>query len=182
MMKTFLLALLVAMLLMSGNALAQSAEPDFFGPFEAENLRGEELVTDEVFANAEITLVNIWATWCPPCVAEMPHLAQIYEATEGTVQVVSVLTDSYNGANRDEKAIETMNMLFDKIEADFAVLAVEPEADGFLRTYTRTVAAIPKTVVVDSEGKVLGTYVGSTDLEGWLSIIEEVKAQIHAEA
>ena len=53
------------------------AEPVMlFGHFDAKTLDGEE-VTEEIFANADLTMVNIWGTFCGPCIEEMPYLGEI---------------------------------------------------------------------------------------------------------
>ena len=51
---------------------------DGFGAFESETLDGEK-VTEEIFQQADLTMVNIWATFCGPCIQEMPDLAQLSE-------------------------------------------------------------------------------------------------------
>ena len=51
---------------------AQQGQEDF-PSFRAVDLQGNE-VTKEIFAQKKITVVNIWGTFCPPCIGEMPEL------------------------------------------------------------------------------------------------------------
>ena len=46
------------------------------GSFEAQTLTGETL-TDSVFSDAQLTVINVWATFCGPCKEEMPVLAKL---------------------------------------------------------------------------------------------------------
>lgn len=188
-MKRVLSVLLTLCLLLSGTLIAvaaatenESAEAIYFGPFEAEDLRGEEPVTDAYFAEAEATIVNIWATWCLPCVSEMPDLAKLSEASEGRVQVLGVLLDGVemgkSGPVRDESAIEAMDKLLDECGATFPV--VMPENDFFMPLLS-LIQVVPTSFIVNQEGNVIGRYVGSRTVEGWLSAVEESLAAENVE-
>ena len=62
------------------------------GEFASEDLQGNE-ITQDIFAEADVTLINFWATYCGPCISEMPELQKISEEYDGKVQVVGVITD-----------------------------------------------------------------------------------------
>ena len=47
-----------------------------FGSFTSETLEGTE-ITQDIFAEADLTMVNIWGTFCGPCIREMPELGEI---------------------------------------------------------------------------------------------------------
>ena len=66
---------------------------DGFGAFESETLDGEK-VTEEIFQQADLTMVNIWATFCGPCIQEMPDLAQLSEEYQDKgVQIIGLIGD-----------------------------------------------------------------------------------------
>lgn len=179
-MKKYMIVLLTLCVLLQG-VMAIAEEPVYFGPFEAENLRGDAPVTDAVFAEADVTIVNLWATWCGPCVQEMPDLAKLSEMSEGRVQVISVLLDAFvyenSAVKSDEDAIATMHALLDQCEATFPALFPD---DAFFIPLSSVVQAIPTSFIIDSEGYLMGTYVGSRSAEQWLSVAEEALAIIDA--
>lgn len=169
--KTFalLLCLCVSCLAI---APALALEPTPFPTFDAVDLLDEEgeRVTQEIFAEADVTLVNCWATWCGPCVAELPELAQIGELTDGKVQVVSILTDAVNPYTglRDDAAIEAMRTLTEAAEVTYPVLMPE----GTLLELIGMLQAYPTTFIVDSEGMMRAIEVGSKDAQGWIEAAE----------
>lgn len=60
-----------------------------FAPnFETEYLNGEKFVLYDLKGTPVI--LNFWATWCPPCVREMPLLQRIYEENQGKIIVIGV--------------------------------------------------------------------------------------------
>ena len=46
---------------------------EWFSNLDTEDVDGNK-VTKEIFSNKELTLINVWTTWCGPCVGEMPEL------------------------------------------------------------------------------------------------------------
>ncbi|MDR0928586.1 MAG: TlpA family protein disulfide reductase [Oscillospiraceae bacterium] len=174
------LSLLLALLVLVGAlpAFAESEDASF-GVFSAENLmpvpteeEGDPApITEAIFAEAELTLVNYWETWCPPCIEELPALGRLHEATEGRVQVVSVLLDSLDATGqRDASAVETALLLMETSGAEYPVLVPDT---WLMMIASYFITAIPTTFLVDGEGNVLGYVVGGRDEAGWLELIEE---------
>ena len=148
-----------------------------FGDFTTMDLEGNE-VNASVFAEHELTMVNIWGTYCPPCVQEMPDLGEIgREYAEKGLGIVGLVVDAgdYNGnpiADKVEKAIS----LADKAEADY--LHILPSS-VLVDSYLYKVQAIPTTVFVDANGVQVGkAYVGAKDKAGWLSVIDGLLAEL----
>lgn len=171
--KKRMAALLAACLLcvaLPMTSLAQGMDAARFGPFDAEDLLGDVNVTNDVFENASITLVNYWATWCGPCIQELPDLASLSELTGGKIQVVSVLLDSVDSfGKRDESAIEAMHTLAEDAGVAYPVLV----PDTFLSIVGSMVSAIPTTFVVDGNGVLLDTVIGSMTAEEWIERAQE---------
>lgn len=185
--KTIAATLALMLMLLSGCVLAQDDAKDevvqeevaqdevpTFAGLIAENLNGDgEPIDDSIFANARITLVNYWTTWCPPCIKELPDLAKIQEATDGKVQVVGVLIDAFRDAGmRDEKAIEAMHKLVEDAGATYPMLYPLDE-QGILMSFASVVTAVPTTFVVDETGKLLTYTAGSRTMEQWIALAEE---------
>ena len=64
-----------------------------------ENMLGEQVVLSEVLMSDRPAVINMWATWCPPCVKEMPSLNML--AAQGEVQVIAIAFD------RQKKMVNT---------------------------------------------------------------------------
>ncbi len=110
-------------------------------------------------------LVNLWATWCAPCVIEMPTLDALAEREDGRVQVLAVSQDA------DGRA---------KVDAFFAerrFAALEPYLDPSLGLMTELgVDTLPTTILFDAEGREVWRMTGIAD---WRS---EESAALIAEA
>ena len=84
-MRTFLRLLGVMILLWAGAASAQS--------FVFKDMQGHEQRLQDY--RGKWVLVNFWATWCPPCLQEIPDLVSLYEAHKKTdIMVIGVALDS----------------------------------------------------------------------------------------
>ena len=99
----------------------------------------------------EVIFVNVWATWCPPCRAEMPLIQKLYNDYKDKVKFVMVTSDTgskvtsyYKEHNLD---LPTYNML-----------SKEP-----LLFETRS---IPATYIVSRKGKIVVSTVGAADWNG----------------
>jgi thiol-disulfide isomerase/thioredoxin len=141
------------------------AAAEVFPPFSSKSVSGAP-VTDAVFAGAKLTMVNIWATWCPPCRAEMPDLGSLARSMPKGSQLVGILLDSgESGAMDDARKILT------KADADFLqilpVMEMKPVLDR--------IDAIPTTIFVDSEGKIVGEpLIGSRSEKEYRAEIEKI--------
>lgn len=129
------------------------------------------------FAANRLTLLNVWATWCPPCVAELPELQQVSEAyADSGVQVVGVLQDGVNEAGaRDEEVIKAAGLLLEEAGADYLILL--PDA-ALNETFINTMQYFPTTFFLDANGEVVETVVGSNDFAGWSEMIDETLAKL----
>ena len=149
----------------SAEAASESeSESRVFGTFRSETLDGEA-VTQEILEGTDLTMVNIWATFCRPCISEMPDLAALNEEyADRGFQVVGIISDVTQAG--DETAGEIVSMT----GADYThIVASDDLRSGFLRI----VNVVPTTIFLDREGKRVGeTYSGSRSKEGWAEIIE----------
>ena len=180
MRKTILFLLILATLSTVYFPYAAFAEDlVVFGPFKAENVRGGGVVTEAVFAEAEFTIVNLWATWCPPCVAELPGFAGLSEATDDRAQVLGILLDGITLNNkqeltRDQDVLDVMHKLLDNCGATYAVVLPE---DPFLIALASITSTIPASFVVNSDGEILDYIVGKRSVTQWIEIMEKERQQ-----
>lgn len=145
--------------------------------FEAESLDGEKQ-TQELFSKADLTMVNVWATFCGPCLREMPELGQLNEeyADQG-VQIVGIVLDAVGS---DGKINQEMVTKAQKVVEDTGANYVHllPSED-LLRAGIGEIYSVPTTFFVDSKGNIVGeSYVGARDKDGWKDIIEQVQSSM----
>lgn len=114
--------------------------------------------------------LNIWATWCPPCKAEMPHIEELYnEYNKNNEDVIILGVSTPNLGNEgDEKHIS--QFLKDN-EYTFPVL-FDNNADLI---YGYSIQSFPSTFIIDKEGYVREYVPGAMDKETMKSLIESNK-------
>ncbi len=114
----------------------------------------------------QVVLINLWATWCPPCQAEMPLLQQFYERQRAQGFTVIAIEDG--DPIGDVRSFVAKNSLTFPVWLDPAHLAT----DHAFRT-----ASLPTSFVIDRVGEVRLTWLGaisSSNLEKYVTpLIEE---------
>lgn len=147
------------------------------GDFKAKDINGEEY-TKDLFKEYDLTLVNVFTTWCSPCVQEMPELEKLkQEMAEKGVNVVAVVYDSVSGVDSlDQEAIEKAKILADKAGVTFPMLIPdETQMNGRLKG----INGFPESFFVDRDGNIVGdTYVGARTLEQWKEVVETELANL----
>lgn len=141
-----------------------------FGTFESDTLEGEA-VSDDIFSKADLTMVNIWGTFCGPCIREMPDLGELSrEYSDRGVQVVGLVSDV--GEAKNEKAEEIVSTT----KADYThIIASQDLMSGILSS----VNVVPTTIFVDKEGNQVGdVYSGARDKAEWAGIIDKLLGEI----
>jgi len=127
-------------------------------PLLAANLR--DLDTPQKLASvfpktAKVRVLNVWATWCLPCVAEMPDLRAIDAAFGDEVAIVGVsLDDMLPNADRKKTAA-----FLDKQQITFLNIFYTGSTDD-LGDYLQFTGEIPVTIVYDANGKELWRHEG----------------------
>jgi cytochrome c biogenesis protein CcmG, thiol:disulfide interchange protein DsbE len=118
------------------------ALPDLDGkPRSLESFRGRPV------------LVNFWATWCPPCRAEVPELQAAWLAHQTCLGVVGITVDS--GSADDVRAFARARGI------GYPVLLDDGSAG---RAYG--IANIPRSFLLDAEGRLVGTFNGAVTRAG----------------
>ncbi len=177
-----LFALMLALLVLAGcGAKDTAAEPakeetpvevssNAFGAFSAETLDGETL-TEAVFAEADLTVVNLWGTFCGPCIQEMPTLGMLHEELED-VQFLGIAldcNDQFGGVDPDQAALAVDIMA--QAGAAYPSLVLN---QSLAMIGMANFQYIPTTLFVDSDGNIVGTeIVGAMDEAGWRETIAE---------
>lgn len=156
---------------------ASSEDADSVGSFETTGIGGDTY-TEKVFSDYDLTLVNIFTTWCSPCVNEIPELEKLYqEMKDSGVGVVGVVLDTVDSdGNQDEDTVEKAETLREKTEASYPFLIPD---STMMNGRLNGISAFPETFFVDKDGNIVGdTYTGSHSLEEWKEIVEKELANV----
>lgn len=132
--------------------------------FTLTNLSGEEVTLSDL--RGKHIILNFWATWCPPCEAEMPHFQKYYDkyAEKDNVEIIGV-----NATYAKEK-VERVEQFVSGYELTFPIL-LEPTGN-VAKQYE--VLTIPATFFIDAEGYVQRQIKGPLDLEALQDYVAEL--------
>ena len=165
--------LMIGFMMLLLPAALLSALPGDLITFETADLDGNK-VTEALFADNRVTMINIWGTFCPPCIREMPDLGRLsadYKAKG--VQIVGLPIDlmRQNGSI-DEKTKKDAVRIIGKTHADYThILPTIAMFSGLLKD----VQVVPTTIFVDSQGRQIGdAFLGSNSYKGWAKIIDQI--------
>ena len=146
-----------------------TAEPSSDGAmsFSLTTLTGET-IDDSIISNNKLTMVNYWATWCGPCVGEIPDLQKIQDEYAGNgFSIIGVLIgdEDYDGARQ--------------FMSDTGVTYPVVLPEGVFLTLASDIQAIPTTMFFDSNGQQVGeTQIGSLSYADWVSLIDSLLKQV----
>lgn len=128
-------------------------------------------VAKEDFAG-RVMIVDIWATWCPPCRAEVPHFVELQEEYED--QGLSVIGINYEGGS-EEEAIEAIADFTDDIPVNYPLLIGDEATQSQIPNFN----AFPTTLFIDRDGQVRLTVIGArpkAELEAIVKILLDESA------
>jgi len=134
-------------------------EPVGIAPFTVTDINGRAVNSADL--HGKVVLVNFWATWCPPCRAEIPDLIKLQEKYRGELVIV--------GISEDEGPIDPVRAFVAEQKMNYPVAMNTPE----LRKIFRGVTALPTTFVLDRDGKIAQKHVGLLNAE-----VTELEAQV----
>jgi thiol-disulfide isomerase/thioredoxin len=165
-MRRKLFITVITLLLYFGLFAGMAGADTFAFPyaFSARNLDGIE-VTEESLGEKELFFVHYWATWCGPCVREMPDLAAIAQKYGGRVGFIALIddySDNRNAAVRITKGAGVSFTMVDARHRDFSRL-LQMLQSGY----------VPTTVLIDKNGKIVGKQIIGAYGKGYGNFIDE---------
>jgi thiol-disulfide isomerase/thioredoxin len=125
----------------------------------------------------KIVLVNLWATWCEPCLREMPSLEQVQSRLGDKIAVVAI--------SEDHGGSKTVEPFIDKLGLKSVKIYLDPKS-VIERAFK--VRGLPTSFLIDREGRVLGRVEGAAEwdapkllkvLRSFLGDDEIIKASLH---
>jgi thiol-disulfide isomerase/thioredoxin len=132
-----------------GSGLGRLATPFPIEPFEAVDLDGRAFSLSAW--KGHVVVINIWATWCPPCRRELPALAALQERHRDRLRVLGLLDDTVTAEFAREFA-RSARISYPIVRSTFDIEQRLP-----------TVPAIPTTFLLDRSGRLVATGVGELD-------------------
>ena len=170
-MKRLLSILLIFTILLGGCA-ESNPQAALMGEFSATELSGEVL-DQSILKGKKLTMVNIWATYCAPCIREMPDLAELdREYEESGFQILGIIADVYSP---EDATAENARTILNNCNCDYLNLLPNQSLAALLNG----VSAVPTTVFMDESGNQVGeAYIGSRSKSDWAGIIDTLLKEI----
>jgi len=125
-----------------------------------------EIQLKDVFGNTvslsyfrgNVVFLNFWATWCPPCVIEMPSMQKLHRRFKDKNFVMVAINSQETDAR--------VKSFFDKYKLSFTALL---DSSGEVGTWF-DVNAFPTTFVIDKEGRIIGRALGPREWDSQASV------------
>ena len=131
----------------STGSQAARTECDTVAAFKLPNIAGEFMTSEDL--KGKVTVVDVWATWCGPCMQDIPTYNQLYDAFVG--QNVAFVGIAMESSLRDIQAkVRQLGIKYPVLKGDDTALSAFGPVDGF-----------PTTIVLTKEGKIYKRYRGT---------------------
>jgi len=121
-------------------------DPAVVAPVAMRAIDGQSLSSTEL--RGKVVLVNFWATWCPPCRAEIPDLVALQAQYRDRLQII--------GVSQDEGSIEVVKRFAEQQRMNYPIVMMTPE----LEKAFAGISALPTSFLIDREGRIVQRHVG----------------------
>ena len=149
------------------NALDEFKVYGKFAEFTTNDIDGNE-VTQSIFANKDLTVVNIWGTFCGPCINEMPELGAWEKELPDNVQIVGLIVDI--SSTDDETQIAAAKQITEKADVGFVNLI---GGNGAFDELIGSIVGVPTTIFVDKSGNIVGEIIVGADVDRYKSFVNK---------
>ena len=145
----------------------ETFEPVPLGDFSAQDLEGNT-VTKDIFADYDLTMVNLWTTTCGYCIEEMPILNELREEFQKdgvSFNIISICMDIGDTEEIDEEGLKKAKEIIETAGVTYPTLIPD---SVLLEGRLNGVQAFPESFFVDREGNVISEpYVGALPKNHW---------------
>lgn len=124
-------------------------------------------VTNALFSQKELTVVNVWGTFCYPCIEEMPQLAKWSREMPENVQLIGLVTDIEGEG--DQKHRDLAKDIVRRAGAEFPQLIANEDFTEWMKG----IVGVPTTFFVDKNGQIVGEPIVGADVDGYQKFVEE---------
>ena len=148
-----------------------------FSKFTAVDLDGKK-VDESIFKGKKLTMINIWATFCGPCINEMPALNRLHEEyADKDFQIIGIVCDVlYSGNSYDTSLYQSALDIVEMTGVTYTNLLPSRSLDT-IKLYE--VYSVPETVFVDENGEIITqSFVGARNYESWKAIVDSIMASM----
>lgn len=146
--------------------------------FSTTDLEGNA-VDQSILEDYDLTMVNVWATYCTPCLQEMPDLGELASEYEDKgVQILGLVSDVLNSDGTiSDSQVEAAQEIVEETGASYQHLLPSADLLGLLSQ----IYGVPTTFFVDSAGNQVGyAYVTAMEREQFVEIIDAALAEVAA--
>lgn len=153
-------------------AEAESETDPYIVSFEGKTIEGHTF-SSEKFSESKVTMINVWATYCNPCLMEMPDLGDISEEYDkADFQLIGIISDVMEESPLADQ--DNAKELIKETEAEYPHLLLNQSIyDNLLSG----VNSVPTTFFVNAKGEMLGYVIGANNKESWEKIIDDLLAK-----
>ncbi|MDE6739589.1 MAG: TlpA family protein disulfide reductase [Lachnospiraceae bacterium] len=153
------------------NSVEESAAPEqdsgsAMPAFTAKDLDGNT-VTESIFSDKDLTVVNIWGTFCGPCIREMPELGTWAKDMPDNVQLIGLVVDI--AGDEDTEHHDLAVSIMQNADADFTQLVANQDFADILKD----VYGVPTTMFVDKDGNIVGDPIIGANVDGYKEFVED---------
>lgn len=135
------------------NQQTMSQDQDFLPSFSSLKLNGKAFSSDVL--SGHVSLVHFWATWCPPCVVELPALIK-FARENPDIKVTAISTDF----SQDKVEAFFAQKIEQEVPENFVVLL---DIKGDVTRGVFGVSKLPETILVSSKSEIVRWYKGDVD-------------------
>ena len=126
-----------------------------------------ESVDSSIFGEKDLTVLNVWGTFCGPCIQEMPELGEWQRSLPDNVQIIGLVADV--AGKEDADHIELANTILDKTNAHFTNIIPNNDFAELLSG----VVGVPTTFFINKEGKIVGKPIVGAQVPKYKAFVEE---------
>lgn len=129
------------------------------GAFTSKDMDGNE-VNESIFKNADYTMINLWGTFCGPCINEMPELEEIHQSLPDNIQMIGIVSDVY--PDYDYSLQDAKDIISETGVTYTNIMCTYDLSDEFAN-----LMYVPTTIFVDSEGNVVCEVIEGADIQAY---------------